>query len=80
MKEITELINPFSGDPTVITKVVNEAYMSRELLFNKILDENEFYALFSCGTLVKKGMSRTSTSGYLMGKKFKNLRSYYEKV
>jgi hypothetical protein len=73
--------NPFNIDYTV-KKVIDESSRSenqmRDLLTNNIIqDENEWYVLFENGTLVKKGRSKTSTSDYLMGKKFKTINKFY---
>lgn len=89
MKEATEvnivnLTNPFAGDNNVVNRTLDENTVKREnilkLLLKEIVAENEFYVLFICGTLIKKGRSRLKTSDYLLNEelvKFKGIKSYY---
>jgi hypothetical protein len=81
--ETTTLLNPFGVN--TVSKVIDENKKSAEwwkdyILTNEAVFENEFYIFFDNGLLVKKGRTKFKTSDYLMSKKFKNFKSYYEEV
>lgn len=84
MEEVLKFENPFCNG-CAVTRVIDESTRStaqmREFLSNNIVsDENEWYALFDNGALVKKSRSRTTTSDYLLDKKFVTINKFYEKV
>jgi hypothetical protein len=80
------MLNPFNCTDVVVNKVIDENKKSADwfkdyIALNDPVIENEFYALFSDGLLVKKGRSKFLSSGYLKGEKFKSFKEVYnEKV
>jgi hypothetical protein len=80
--EESEIINPFGYG--VATRVIDENRKPAEwwmefLEINDVVIENEFYVLFTNGSLVKKGRSKFRTSQYLIGDHFKNFKQHYER-
>jgi hypothetical protein len=78
--ENAEIINPFGY--LVASKVIDENrkpvdFWTEYLATNQIVEENEFYLLFSDGLLVKKGRSKFTSSLYIKGEKFKLFKSFY---
>ena len=81
MEEI-QVLNPFGYGNA--SRVIDENRKPAEwyweyLEFNQVIEENEFYVLFSDGLLVKKGRSKFQTSQYLKGEKFKCFENVYER-
>lgn len=81
MEEI-QVLNPFGYGNA--SRVIDENRKPAEwyweyLEFNQVIEENEFYVLFSDGLLVKKGRSKFQTSQYLKGEKFKCFKNVYER-
>jgi hypothetical protein len=67
------LTNPFAGSDTVIVKCKDENRIDAEAMNllicdNEIEDYNEFYILFTNGTLIKRGRTKIKTSDYLKNK------------
>lgn len=74
--------NPFAGSRTEIVRAIDESKLSTCAMQDKIKstpieEENEFYTLFSDGTLVKRTRSKFPTSGYLKGEKRISFVEYY---
>ena len=81
--EESEILNPFGYGKA--SRVIDENRKPAEwwiefLEFNDVVAENEFYALFTNGLLVKKGRSKFRTSQYLIGDQFKNFNQHYERT
>lgn len=79
--------NPFSGSHTKVTRVFDEnkqsfEYMKSYIEKNEIEAENEFYVLFTNGTLCKKGRSGIKTSDYLnnTNNSLKQIKDSYENI
>ena len=80
--EENQVLNPFGYGNA--SRVIDENRKPAEwyleyLEFNQVIEENEFYVLFSDGLLVKKGRSKFQTSQYLKGEKFKCFENVYER-
>ena len=80
--EESQVLNPFGYGNA--SRVIDENRKPAEwyweyLEFNQVIEENEFYVLFSDGLLVKKGRSKFQTSQYLKGEKFKCFENVYER-
>lgn len=83
MTEEKVILNPFNTFDVEINKVVDENRKSNDwwkdyLGGNDPLVENEFYALFADGLLVKKGRSKFRSSAYLRGERMTKIKDYYE--
>lgn len=81
--EESEILNPFGYGN--VSRVIDENRKPAEwweefLEFNDVVAENEFYVLFTNGSLVKKGRSKFRTSQYLIGDQFKNFKQHYERT
>jgi hypothetical protein len=79
--ENAEIINPFGY--LVASKVIDENrkpvdFWTEYLATNQIVEENEFYLLFSDGLLVKKGRSKFKSSQYTFGDEYKSFQKYYD--
>jgi len=66
MSATIELTNPFAGCSIRVTKVVDEGRANVE--GKELHDYNEFYWLYTDGTLVVKKKSKIPTSDYLKQK------------
>jgi hypothetical protein len=80
--EESEIINPFGYGKA--SRIIDENRKPGEwwlefLEINQEFEENEFYVLFSNGSLVKKGRSKFRSSQYLIGDSFKSFRQNYER-
>lgn len=81
--EESEILNPFGYGNA--SRIIDENRKPHDwwlefLDINLEVVENEFYVLFSNGSLVKKGRSKFRSSQYLIGDKFKTFRKYYERL
>ena len=81
--EESEILNPFGYGNA--SRVIDENRKPAEwwvefLEINLEIVENEFYVLFTNGSLVKKGRSKFRTSQYLLGDRFKSFRHNYERL
>lgn len=80
--EESEIINPFGYGNA--SRIIDENrkpsdWWAEFLDINLEVIENEFYVLFSNGSLVKKGRSKFKSSQYLVGDRFKSFRQNYER-
>ena len=74
--------NPFVASTLKVLRSIDESKLSTCAMQDKIKatpieEENEFYTLFSDGTLVKRTRSKFPTSGYLKGEKRISFTEYY---
>lgn len=81
--EESEILNPFGYGNA--SRVIDENrkpadWWAEFLDINQEFAENEFYILFSNGSLVKKGRSKFKSSQYLLGDRFKSFRQNYERL
>ena len=79
----SEILNPFGYGNA--SRVIDENrkpadWWAEFLEINLEVAENEFYVLFSNGSLVKKGRSKFRSSQYLLGDRFKSFRQNYERL
>jgi len=74
--------NPFVASTLKVLRAIDESKLSTCAMQDKIKatpieEENEFYTLFSDGTLVKRTRSKFPTSGYLKGESRISFTEFY---